>query len=267
MIPPRAASLPPATKRQLHIWQREVDAAPTYADRVTAAEALFTKYKRRAAFRPVRTTLEAMCHGVSRCAYCEDSVADEVEHIKPESIYPEACFAWMNYLFACGPCNSRKNRFFAVFAGAPRAVVSVARQPKAPVTPPVQGDPVFLNPRIDDPLRFIRLDIVSTFWFLPSFPKGTEEHARAEYTIDRLGLNKREYLPKARKQAYSSYRARLKEYVAERDKGAPNRALKKLVMGVRGMDHPAVWLEMKRCAPRIPELRELFGKAPEALHW
>ena len=58
--------------------------------------------------RRCEPALSAMCHGPRRCMYCEDSAADEVEHFRPTDLYPEFVFAWMNYLYACGPCNVRK---------------------------------------------------------------------------------------------------------------------------------------------------------------
>lgn len=95
-----------------------------------------------------------MCSGSRRCLYCEDSCADEVEHIKPQDLYPEFVFVWENYLYACGPCNGGKNNAFAVFDPATGATIIVTRKRGDPVTPPAVGTDVFINPRTEDPLQY-----------------------------------------------------------------------------------------------------------------
>ena len=78
------------TSRQLIQYQRRVDSVNEYPERVQTAMELFRRYNRRSngTFRVIRATLEKMCYGVQRCAYCEDSVGDEIEHIKPKDLYP-----------------------------------------------------------------------------------------------------------------------------------------------------------------------------------
>jgi hypothetical protein len=88
-----------------------------------------------------------------------------------------------------------------------------------------------------------------------------------KYTIEILRLNDRDILPATRAEAYFSYRARLLEYITKRDAGAPQTELKKLISALQKMGHPTVWAEMKRQHELIPELGELFIKAPEALDW
>ena len=87
--------------------QRDIDARLTYRERVAAGKSAFSSKNRRgdATFDKVREALTAMCAGRCRCMYCEDSAADEVEHFWPKDLYPEHVFAWLNYLYACGPCN------------------------------------------------------------------------------------------------------------------------------------------------------------------
>jgi uncharacterized protein (TIGR02646 family) len=265
-LPETTPSLP--ARRQLRRWQAELDGLASYGERVEAASATFKARNtpRNPTFRSVREALTAMCSGAKRCGYCEDSAADEVEHIKPKSLYPELCFAWANYLYACGPCNGPKGNDFAIFHGPRRTLRNVARARKAPVVPPPAGDPVLIDPRREDPLQFLSLDLLGTFFFLPLADPGTEAFERARYTIQVLRLNTREHLPAARAQAYKSYRARLKEYIAERDASAPHRRLNRIILGIRGMDHPTVWAEMKRQHGTRP-LHGLFTKAPEALRW
>jgi 5-methylcytosine-specific restriction endonuclease McrA len=268
MIQLEGIVLPLQARNQLRRWQADIDEIPDYADRVDEAERTF-KSRNRArdvTFRVVRDTLTTMCSGARRCCYCEDSAADEVEHIKPKNLYPEVCFAWHNYLYACGPCNGPKNDRFAILFGPTRTLLEVARRPKAPVVPPPPGEPALIDPRHEDPLRFMFLDLLDTFWFSPVAAKGTEDFERAQYTIKVLRLNVREYLPKARAQAYKSYRARLKEYITDRDSGAPHSQLTRIILGIQRMDHPTVWAEMKR-QHDSRRLRDLFRSAPEARGW
>jgi hypothetical protein len=208
-----------------------------------------------------------MCSGARRCGYCEDSAADEVEHIKPKDLYPETTFIWENYLYACGPCNGPKNNQFAVFASATGKLIDVARKRNDPIVPPTPGDPVLIDPRREDPLAFMELDLLGTFYFLPIGPVDSRDYVRATYTISVLRLNDRDYLPVARAEAYRSYRARLSEYITRRGRRASRRHLDDLVRAVRRMGHPTVWREMKRQHKSSPELNDLFQQAPEALNW
>ena len=102
--------LPAAHERKLEEYQSDVDGKGTYEKRVAEGKRLFKSRnsKRNGTFKAVRKTLSVMCRGPRRCMYCEDSAADEVEHFRPKDLYPEAVFVWMNYLYACGRCNTRK---------------------------------------------------------------------------------------------------------------------------------------------------------------
>ncbi len=102
---------PASVRRQLRRWQSEIDGLATYADRVTEADRRFKQRNtaKNATFKAVREALDHMCSGGRRCAYCEDSAADEVEHVKPKALYPEDCFRPQNHVYACGPCNGPKN--------------------------------------------------------------------------------------------------------------------------------------------------------------
>lgn len=257
--------LPADQAAQLRRLQDEVAAIHDYAAQVQQAA---EKFKRRNTaadplFRVVRQTLAAMCHGPRRCGYCEDSAADEVEHIRPKALYPELCFEWKNYLYACGPCNGPKNNQFAVFSRQTGAVVEVTRKRGQPLVPPEPGDPVLIDPRSEDPLQYLELDLIDTFIFLPLADPGSAEHRRAEYTMDVLRLNDRDYLVVARKAAYETYRRLLRDYVSNKRSGSPT-AMAELLAGLRGNSHRTVWKEMQRQKDTIPELQALFADAPEA---
>ena len=263
------AQLPAKARQKLKGYQSTIDEIADYAERVATAKKKFSQHNRstNATFREVRTTLSRMCSGVRRCAYCEDSCADEVEHIKPKDLYPEVTFVWENYLYACGPCNTRKNNRWAVFAAATGELTEVSRRPGDPVVPPEQGDAVFIDPRHEDPLALINLDLSDTFLFEPRHQKGTREYDRANYTIESLRLNEREVLPVARGAAYDGYMGLLDRYIRRKKEGASQEELDRVITALQRYNHRTVWEEMKRQRNSIPELQQLFDRVPEALDW
>ena len=255
-----------ATERRLRSYQARVDSARTYPERVVAGKDLFYRYNRRnnRVFRVVRERLATMCSGARRCGYCEDSVGDEVEHFKPKDLYPEAVFVWGNYLLACGPCNGGKNNRFSVVRGG--RLVEVTRRRGDPIRRPRSGPPAPINPRDEDPLTFLDLEIVDTFMFLPREGLSEIDEARAEYTIEVLNLN-RDVLLDARRHAYGSFRALLREYRELRDHGASVAKLETLRDAIMDSPHPTVWREIQRQQPVVVELRALFQDVPEASDW
>jgi uncharacterized protein (TIGR02646 family) len=269
MIRLRRVSLPSGTLTELQHLQAKVDAIANCEQRVSAAKVQFSRNNttRNSTFTQVKRALTRMCSGARRCVYCEDSHADEVEHIKPKNIYPEETFLWENYVYACGPCNGPKNNQFAVFSAVTGNLTDVTRKRSDPVVEPELGSPVLINPRWEDPLRFMELDLLGTFIFLPTKPKGSKDHQRAEYTITVLRLNDRDDLLRARKEAYDSYEARLSQYITVRERGETAVRLKTRIRALKRMQHPTVWKEMKRQHELIPALKQLFDDAPEALGW
>ena len=252
------------TLLRLRGYQAEVDAADTYAEQVEAGKELYDRYSDNAAFRAVRNRLAVMCSGARRCGYCEDSVGDEIEHIKPKDLYPERTFVWENYLLACGQCNRGKSsRFSVIVCGG---LLDVTRGRNAPVLRPREGPPALIVPREEEPLAFLDLEMVDTFMFLPREDLQGTDRERAEYTIDVLKLN-RDVLLEARHEAYGAYRARLFEYRDRRDAGANDADLAILREAITTSMHPTVWCEMQRQHDFIDELAALFVDVPEALNW
>jgi uncharacterized protein (TIGR02646 family) len=260
---------PAAVLSNLSRWQAQVASRASYAERVDAAQRLFKRHNtpRNKTFAEARRTLTEMCSGAQRCGYCEDSAADEVEHIWPKSLYPELVFAWRNYLYACGLCNGPKNNQFAVFPRGARKPVEVGRRKGAPIRPPRQGAPALIDPRHEDPMDFLILDLRGTFYFEPLARKGTQAHERALYTRHILRLNEREYLPVARAGAFEAYRGLLSAYIALREQGASWPELDRRICAIQRGAHPTVWKEMQRQHQQHRELRNLFREAPEALDW
>lgn len=118
------------------------------------------------------------------------------------------------------------------------------------------------------------LDIADTFMFVSLKDKATKEDKRVEYTLEKvLKLNEREFLRKARANAYDNYKNRLGYYSIQKNGGASQEKLDKMVASLKSESHPTVWKEIQRqyelgFLKKIDEeLDSLFEQSPEALLW
>ncbi|MDJ1470849.1 aminoglycoside phosphotransferase [Cytophagaceae bacterium DM2B3-1] len=261
---------------KLQEYQDEIDRLTTFTERSEKAKAVFGSRNKigNTVFDAIKVKLSDMCSGARRCVYCEDSVGDEVEHIRPKDLYPGVCFSWTNYVYACGNCNGPKNNKFAVFRHSDGQFVEVNPPRGQQAAEPPAGDDALINPRIEDPFAYCMLDLISTFQFVITAPAGTPEHQKAEYTINTvLRLNEREFLRKSRRSAFENYKARLYQYVHKRNAGASAGKLQLMREGIQTEAHPTVWKEMQRYHRRgilrnvDPDLDDLFLAEPNALNW
>lgn len=268
----RATRLPNEAQAELEALQAEIDAAPSYAERVTAARKDWENRTHNQTFDTVRECLKELCHGYQRCCYCGDSAGHQIDHILPKSFYPQLVFTWTNMLLCCGFCNETKNNTFQVFREGDRVLVDLSAERQArtknsePLEEPTAGDPVLLNPREEDPMAWMYLDIRGSFLFT-ALTSEPEAKVRVDETIAALDLNgkkRRGYLVGARKHAYDHYRSSLKSYCNAKDGNAEEEmALQRRMIEASG--HRTVWLEMIRQRAKVPELAALFERAPEAL--
>lgn len=261
---------------QLTLWQAEISGDFSVQSALAKQRFGSKNTKSNRTFREVKKALTQMCSGARRCVYCEDSVADEVEHIAPKDLYPEFVFVWDNYVYACGPCNGPKNNKFAVFRHDTGALQWLNAPHWPPGTQPPEGDAVLINPRIEDPLQFALLDLKSTFKFVPLPGANNTEQQRYDYTFNevlRLNHEEREFLREAREEAYGDYKARLVEYDRRKREGATPARLDKMIAQIRKKSHPTVWREMQRwynngwLVQVDSDLNDLFHNNPEALTW
>jgi uncharacterized protein (TIGR02646 family) len=246
---------------ELATFQHEVDPGSSYRAQVEAAAAAWKKRRRGRVMRTIRAMLRAMCSGVRCCMFCEVPAASHVEHFRPKGRYPELAFAWANFLYSCSLCNERKGSVFKILR-PDGGIVRLSARRRAPPA----GEPLLLDPRHDDPLAFLELDL-GTGLFLERHPRGSVGFKRAAFTVEALGLNDREDLAEMRRTMLLTYSALLGRYVSRQRAGAEQRELDRLVMAIRRNNHRAVWEEMKRQRGGIPVLLELFSAAPEALVW
>lgn len=270
MIQLSPPALTPVTLKALQTYQQTVLAAGNYTAQADMAGSEFSRRNKKtnATFKEIRRALSDMCIGARRCHYCEDSVADEVEHIAPKTLYPDRCFVWDNYCYACGPCNGPKNNKYAVILPDNSRVDIPAHQKTVrPYNPPPAGLEALINPRVDNPLDYLFLDLEDTFFFSPLADPHTRDYVRADYTIDILGLNSRSYLVQARRNAYRNFRARVREYLHQHANGATAAELAILRNNLTDENHQTVWQEIKRQRHTIPELTRLFDALPDAPLW
>ena len=267
MIRLRDVKLDQESLNQLSEWQAEVNIGG-YSEQVQKAKDHFSSRNKKgnAIFDKVKANLEQMCWGARRCCYCEDSYADEVEHIRPKDFFPERVFDYANYLYACGPCNGPKNNKFAIWDGSIPGRFDLERKKDDPVMPPPEGTPLLIDPRIENPLDYLFLDFDSPKPWFTTHPMVANDIdlARAAYTIEVLGLN-RDNILKARYIARGNYLARLKEFVSMKNANANDPGLVVKKCEIEDMDHPTIWAEMKRQRQFHPEFDVLFAQCPELL--
>ena len=246
--------------------QADVDAGFSYHDRITLAKVNWQSLNRNTnpPFRQVRELLAQLNGDIERCTYCEDSLGHQIEHIYPKSLFPSVVFSWENFLHACGSCNGTKLAKFAVYR--PNGIVELSSRTPPAIELPASNS-LLINPRVENPLDFMILDLKDTFHFIPTgyFPE------RAEYTIETLHLNNRAGLVNARRTALALYRSSLEEYDRKKVDQADPAVLKGIARRIScQMSHRTVWQEAKRQylrAPWLVDFQRLFGLHPEALRW
>lgn len=249
------------TKRHLVTKQAVIDAAADYPTKVSTADALWDK-KSTTIFAEIRAFLDTLCSGARRCHYCEDSAADEIEHIYPKKYYPERTFLWSNYLFACGPCNgsSKGDQWAVVLPNG--AVEHLVRRRGDPVVVPPAGTPLFIDPRVDDPTAFMEFD-PGTGYFVAYGNPGEPNYERAKYTLDVLGLNKRDYLSRARRNAYSSYVNSIVAFIEKKRGGADAGELARRSKEINEAPHRSIFVEIGRLSKADLLNAEFWREASE----
>lgn len=252
--------------------QAEIDAIASYEDRVRAATNHAYAPKKMwssARLGSAKAALEDARPPRGRCVFCEQDTGNEVEHVLPRALHPGLTYVFNNLVMVCGPCNKRKGARHAIVNDRGDDWETVTRGRNDPVVPPKAGLSAFINPHEDDPSALIELDILGDSFLLRARETCTPaQQVRVKWTVDEcLELNVAVSLTFARRLVYGDYLKRLSEYIVERDKGALTPRLDRLRRELLSLNHPTVWNEMKRQHGAIPELAELFLKAPEALSW
>ena len=123
-----------------------------------------------------------------RCVYCESVLPGrlDVEHFRPESLYPAIAYKWTNLLFACAFCNQDGK-------GAIFPLLPDGRQPVYDRSNPGMLDDtdsaMLINPCVEDPTEF--------FEFTNEMLGCKNE--RAEKTRDVCGLSRLDLVEERRR--------------------------------------------------------------------
>jgi uncharacterized protein (TIGR02646 family) len=286
-----------ATLAHLALLQDDVDAQVTFDEKVDCASRLWTNKtsstKGRIAFHEIREKLIKMCVGKEICNYCEQNEASDIEHIAPKGLFPHLAFDWKNYLLACKHCNTghKLDAMYVFESDSSTDVVFVQRG-----TVPVSHALAFVQPRLEDPMDLMELNITDKyllrdfeFYTLPTHPRGSKEDKKIECTLEILGMGEKRSLHHYREHAYTNFKNRLREYVGvknatsfdeideatlEDPKADPNkpfvqeqsRILMAIQTDILTADHPTVWQEMIRQKEHLPSrIQQLFAQAQELI--
>lgn len=248
-------------KLKIKAAQHEIDEVANFEARVKRARERFNT-KSRSLFGRIRAALQVASGDLVRCGYCEDSCADEVEHVWPKNFFPDRTFDQSNYLFACGVCNPVKKDKFSVRHEGAWLDLPSQRKVLGFVEPP-STEARFIDPLAENPLDLFWLDIVEkTFMVVPIYDEGTLEYDRADFTIDALRLN-REFLVEARRNAFSGFCDRIHRYVDCKLNGENQIQLDQRLFELRRTPHQTVRMEMRRQLDIIAAPHPNIAVAPE----
>ncbi len=281
--------LPEDVAKELAALQAKVDAMPTFAEKAAEAKRLWgTKggVKGEEAFSEIKKILIDLSVFVQVCNYCEHSEGNDIEHIYPKAAFPEKTFVWDNYLLACPKCNTTHKSDKIDVLNDEDEVVRVSRH----VEPPFKRV-AFINPRQEDPSRFMILNLTTREFGLRDGLTQVEK-GMATQTLEILQLNKRDLLKEARKQEERNYynlldrlRSVLKAKDVEEfadaldpiddrfDFSKPlvelkEEAISDVKRNVQIHLHPSVWHSIKEIRSKTaPKWIQLFADLPFALQW
>lgn len=244
------------TMSALKTLQDLVNAESTRSARASKATQLFKRKTPASAFAEVRARLTRLSPCGTDCFYCERDRHRDIEHIRPKKYYPELCFVWNNYVYACVICNQDEKRDKAAVVTEDETLVVFARQIDD-ATPLPAGIPALIDIRTEDPLDHIVLDL-QTGYFVPS---GVGVSAlRADYTVKLFQLNE-DNLARGRRRAvagYVDYIEKLKTASAVGDAAQ----VATLESEIKLLPNPTVLVEMRRQSPFNAELAALFVDVP-----
>ena len=178
--------------------QEEIDSKPTFAEKAAKAQSLWDSkggVDGKKAFVEIRETLFKMCVFVGVCNYCEQSEANDIEHIHPKSFFPGHTFDWENYILACKQCNSGHKLDKGFVLNDADELLELVRKEEPPF-----DKIAFINIRKENPEDYILLNPLSHKFEIFRELSTADRH-KAETTIKILELNDRDTLIAARRSS------------------------------------------------------------------
>jgi uncharacterized protein (TIGR02646 family) len=237
-------ALPAVATAALAALQARVDAAPGHAAQIAEAKRLFGQKPRRA-FDPVRAALAAASPAGGACFYCERDRYRDIEHIRPKRHYPQRCFDWANYVYACTICNQdRKGDRYAVIDAAGALLEFDRRLPAGELPPP--GSEALIDIRAEDPLDFFVLEFATG-----SFVAAAADAVgmlRADFTIGLFELNE-DSLARIRRQMAGQTLDYIRHHAAAVQLGDPAAAARALEE-ILELPYPTILHEIRRQAAK-----------------
>lgn len=292
-----SSTISPKTQTHLNSQQADIDGQASYEQQVKRAAILWdgkeASIAKKAAFLEIKAKLIENAVGKHYCSYCEHNEHSDIEHIYPKGLYPNKAFVWENYMWACKKCNSGlkldKFKIFNPIDSSNIQDITPPHHPRAYTQPPNEAA-VLINPREDDPLDYLFLNLTSGVTELHPDISTIRDRSRAEYTLELLKLNKREALKEARINACKSFIRSLKRYIIAKNATSfeeLEECMEELLpvdfthslehektitclniqKDILARTHPTVWKEIQRQASFFSKLNQLFSQAPEALEW
>lgn len=160
---PKRPALPKSVTKRLKL---ETTAITSATDVQAEAARRYTNARKTKWFLPVILTLRALTGIGGRCMFCSGSESSDVEHYRPQAVFPELAMVWKNFLWVCGICNGSKlNRF------------------------PLEVDKLLINPLEENVWDFFFLDDqgrLTARWSL----SHNALHPRALSTMELLSLDR-----------------------------------------------------------------------------
>ncbi len=249
--------LTPEYQSGLSDLQAQVDIKSDRRARYEVAKRLFSN-KRGRIFFEIKLKLANASPPGQACFYCERDRYRDIDHVKPKRHYPEQCFVWTNYVYACTICNQDgKGDRYAVIQDNGLLVEFDRTWPEHLPLP--DGIHAFLDIRSEDPLDHLILDLL-TGQFVPMAPSGVSRQ-RAIFTRDLLKLDS-DNLSRLRRQAVNAYTDYLLRYSEAQVAGLPEKA-KRILNEILELPQPTVLVEMLRQRGTTALLQTLVNSLPD----
>jgi hypothetical protein len=248
-----------ATQEWLEGRQKVVDKEQDRRSRYQKARKMFSAKTGRA-FAEIRGRLSAMSPPGRACFYCELDRHRDIDHVKPIRHFPESCFDWSNYLYACSICNqdAKRDRYAIIVDDGTIHALDRTWSFDAPLP---SGVHAVIDIRSEDPFEFLTLD-KDTGRFVACGTSGIN-HQRALFTRDLFRLDD-DVVVRARRAAWEAFVDYMTRLASARQADDAKRA-ERILGEIRELPHPTVLAEMRRQANRHSGLATLLRQLPSDL--
>jgi uncharacterized protein (TIGR02646 family) len=156
--------------------------------------ATWKKQRRTSSMRRVAQVLARATGPRERCMYCEDSRGTDIEHFRPQTLYREHVFRWLNFLWICTACNrSKGNRFPCDSA----------------------GEPLLIDPTLEEPWDFLFFDQdtgeITARWD----PATGEESPKGQSLLDVVSTLRHQAVTEGRRRTAARLRRAIRSFLVQ----------------------------------------------------